>query len=221
MTESLQPAASPAAGPPPSVDEASPSTHDRLLAAAAALFAERGFGGTSMADIAERVGVRKASLYNYYPSKDELLMELLGRSLAAANDYCLSGLDAPGSVEERAWRYLSGAVRFARENPELLAIFRLAAGQIGGELGERVERAVVAQKRAQRRRLEELFAEASAKGELAPGDPRQHAYVFRAFVNGVLLGHLDCHCGERPDDSCLREAWTLYWHGPGRRKGEA
>lgn len=215
MTESLQSAAAAAAPPPPAEAR---STHDRLLAAAAALFAERGFGGTSMADIAERVGVRKASLYNYYPSKDELLMELLGRSLAAANDYCLRGLDAPGSVEERAWRYLYGAVRFARENAELLAIFRLAAGQIGGELGERVERAVVAQKRAQRQRLEELFAAAAGNGELAPGDPKDHAYVFRAFVNGVLLGHLDCHCGERPDDSCLRQAWGVFWHGLGRRE---
>ena len=211
MTESFQtPAPAPPEGGPPA-DAA--TTHDRLLTAAAALFAERGFGGTSMADIAERVGVRKASLYNYYPSKDELLMELLRRSLTAANEYCLHGLDAPGAVEGRLWRYLQGAVRFARENGELLAIFRLAAGQIGGELGERVERAVVTQKQAQRRRLEEVFREAAAAGELAPGDPTQQAYVFRAFVNGVLLGHLDCHCGERPDDACLRGAWELFWHG--------
>lgn len=196
--------------PPPAEAQ---TTHRRLLTAAASLFAERGFGGTSMADIAERVGVRKASLYNYYPSKDELLMELLRQSLAAANDYCLTGLDAPGTVEERLWRYLRGAVEFARENAELLGIFRLAAGQIGGELGERVERAVVAQKRAQRRRLEELFTEAAAEGAVAEGDPAQHAYVFRAFVNGVLLGHLDCHCGERPDDACLRGAWKLFWNG--------
>lgn len=218
MTETIQTPAGQAA-------EAAPleaaTTHDRLLTAAAALFAERGFGGTSMADIAERVGVRKASLYNYYPSKDELLMELLRRSLAAANDYCLTGLETPGSVEERLWRYLRGAVRFARENGELLAIFRLAAGQIGGELGRRVEKAVVSQKQAQRRRLEEVFREAAAAGEVAAGDPSQHAYVFRAFVNGVLLGHLDCHCGERPDDDCLRGAWELFWHGLAAKGGAA
>lgn len=217
MTDPITELPSPPAPPPPAE---APTTHARLLTAAASLFAERGFGGTSMADIAERVGVRKASLYNYYPSKDELLMELLRQSLAAANDYCLTGLDAPGTVEERLWRYLRGAVEFARENAELLGIFRLAAGQIGGELGERVERVVVAQKRAQRRRLEELFSEAVAEGAVAPGEPAQHAYVFRAFVNGVLLGHLDCHCGERPDDECLRGVWALFWHGlaPGGRE---
>jgi AcrR family transcriptional regulator len=218
MTDTMQTPAGPEGG---GLASEAATTHDRLLTAAAALFAERGFGGTSMADIAERVGVRKASLYNYYPSKDELLMELLRRSLAAANDYCLTGLEAPGRVEERLWRYLRGAVRFARENGELLAIFRLAAGQIGGELGGRVERAVVTQKQAQRRRLEELFREAAANGEVAPGDPAQHAYVFRAFVNGVLLGHLDCHCGERPDDDCLRGAWELFWHGLAAKGGAA
>lgn len=217
MSEGIESPAWPGAGVLPPEAQ---STHDRLLTAAASLFAERGFGGTSMADIAERVGVRKASLYNYYPSKDELLMELLRRSLTAANEYCLHGLDAPAAVEERLWRYLRGAVRFARENGELLAIFRLAAGQIGGELGERVERAVVTQKQAQRRRLEEVFREAAAAGEVTPGDPTQQAYVFRAFVNGVLLGHLDCHCGERPDDECLCGAWELFWNGlAGRREG--
>ncbi|HEX2162790.1 MAG TPA: TetR/AcrR family transcriptional regulator [Thermoanaerobaculia bacterium] len=198
-----------------------PTTHERLLAAATALFAERGYGGTSMADIAERVGVRKASLYNYYPSKDDLLMELLERSLAAVSACCAPALERPGTVEERLWGYVRGFVGFARENPELLAIFRLAAVQIGGELGERVERVVVALKERQRRRLDEVFADAVAAGEVAPGDPARHAYVFRAFVNGLLLGHLDCHCGERPDDACLREAWELFWHGLAPKRGEA
>ncbi|HUO86363.1 MAG TPA: TetR/AcrR family transcriptional regulator [Thermoanaerobaculia bacterium] len=204
-----RPSISPFASASPSTE----TTHERLLAAATALFAERGFGGTSMADIAERVGVRKASLYNYYPSKDDLLMELLQRSLAAAEACCLPSLEVDGSVEDRLWGYLCGAVEFARSHAELLAVFRLSAGQIGGELGERVQHAVVAHKQAHRQRLDEVFAAAVAAGEVAPGDPRHHAYVFRAFVNGVLLGHLDCHCGERPDDAALRRAWSLFWHG--------
>ena len=37
------------------------TTHDRLRREAAGLFSKRGYGGTSMSDIARRVGVRKAS----------------------------------------------------------------------------------------------------------------------------------------------------------------
>jgi AcrR family transcriptional regulator len=47
---------------------------DELVAAAARLFAERGYHGTSMADLAEAMGVQKASLYSLTGSKQELLV---------------------------------------------------------------------------------------------------------------------------------------------------
>lgn len=59
---------------------------DQILDAAAALFAEHGYAGTSTRAIAERVGIRQASLYYHFAGKDEILLELLeisvGPSLA-------------------------------------------------------------------------------------------------------------------------------------------
>ncbi|MEO7402055.1 MAG: TetR/AcrR family transcriptional regulator [Burkholderiales bacterium] len=46
---------------------------DELLHVAATVFAERGYGGASMRDIAERWGVQAAALYYYFPSKAMLL----------------------------------------------------------------------------------------------------------------------------------------------------
>lgn len=54
--------------------------HERrqgLLDAAAAMFAEKGFDGTSIATIARHCGVSKALLYHYYPSKEALLYDIL------------------------------------------------------------------------------------------------------------------------------------------------
>ncbi len=48
-----------------------------LLDAAAAMFAERGFDGASMSQIARQCGVSKALLYHYYQSKEELLYSML------------------------------------------------------------------------------------------------------------------------------------------------
>lgn len=48
-----------------------------ILDAAAAMFAEQGFDGTSIADIARRCGGSKALLYHYYQSKDALLFDML------------------------------------------------------------------------------------------------------------------------------------------------
>lgn len=48
-----------------------------VLTEALRLFAERGFGGSSIRDLAERVGIKSASLYSHYPSKAHVLAELM------------------------------------------------------------------------------------------------------------------------------------------------
>ena len=45
--------------------------------AAAKLFAEHGFDGSSVADLALRCGLTKPALYHYFPSKEALLYEIL------------------------------------------------------------------------------------------------------------------------------------------------
>lgn len=56
-------------------------TRDDILDAAAQVFREKGFHGTSMADIAEAVKLQKASLYHHVSSKQEILLALLDRAL--------------------------------------------------------------------------------------------------------------------------------------------
>jgi len=55
------------------------SRKDAILDEATRLFAERGYEGTSMADLAERVGLRKASLFHHFTSKEELRRAVLDR----------------------------------------------------------------------------------------------------------------------------------------------
>lgn len=50
---------------------------EAILNEAATLFASRGIGDASMADLADVVGIRKASLYHFFPSKQDLLMAVL------------------------------------------------------------------------------------------------------------------------------------------------
>jgi AcrR family transcriptional regulator len=51
--------------------------YDVVLRAALRLFAERGFGGTSVRDIARAADVQPATLYSHFPSKDHVLAELI------------------------------------------------------------------------------------------------------------------------------------------------
>jgi AcrR family transcriptional regulator len=84
---------------------------DEILGAAAALFAERGFAATTTRMIAERVGVRQASLYYHFAGKDELLIELLTTSVRPSLE-AVRGIEAlvPGSATAAAALYLLASV---------------------------------------------------------------------------------------------------------------
>lgn len=79
-------------------------TRDRILDAAMDLFIEQGFDGTSLREIAERVGVTKAALYYYFPSKDEILLALHMRLHDFGREALKSLGDGP--VTLRAWSEL-------------------------------------------------------------------------------------------------------------------
>jgi AcrR family transcriptional regulator len=53
--------------------------HERVLEAATTLFGERGLDATSMDAIAEASGVSKATIYNHWPDKDALCLEVMTR----------------------------------------------------------------------------------------------------------------------------------------------
>ncbi len=58
-------------------------TRERILAIAQDLFCSRSYAGTSMADIAERLGTSKAALYYHFRSKEDILDALLTEPAAA------------------------------------------------------------------------------------------------------------------------------------------
>lgn len=62
------------------------SPRDQVLDAAGRLFVTRGFAATSTREIAEKVGIRQASLYYHFAGKDEILAALLARTLRPTLD---------------------------------------------------------------------------------------------------------------------------------------
>jgi AcrR family transcriptional regulator len=59
-------------------------TREEILAAAAALFTAQGYAATGTREIAAAVGLRQASLFHYFAHKDDLLAELLDRTVTPA-----------------------------------------------------------------------------------------------------------------------------------------
>jgi AcrR family transcriptional regulator len=71
-----------AAAPPAAADE----TRDRLVAAAAEVFAEKGYEGAGVQEIARRAGLTTGAIYSRYSGKAELLAEAIGDSASPELD---------------------------------------------------------------------------------------------------------------------------------------
>ncbi|KFI05691.1 TetR family transcriptional regulator [Massilia sp. BSC265] len=80
----------------------SPSV-ERICAAAVAHFAEFGYDGSSLNDIAEQVGIRKASLYAHFSGKDALFLEVYSDALEKETEFvhaCFAIEGAYGTGEQ-------------------------------------------------------------------------------------------------------------------------
>lgn len=83
---------------------------EALLDAAAAMFAAKGYDGTSIRDIAGAVGMLPGSLYYHFKSKDELLLAVYRKGVArfeAAIDAALAS--TPGATAAEPWQAIEAA----------------------------------------------------------------------------------------------------------------
>lgn len=73
---------------------------DAIVAAAAALYARRGFKGASIADLAQACGSSKSLIYHYFPSKDDILGDVMAAHLDALVDAAYDAMQV-GSAKAR------------------------------------------------------------------------------------------------------------------------
>jgi len=135
-----------------------------ILAEAVRLFAEHGYEGTAIADVAERAGLSKQNLMYYFPTKqalytrvlDDVLDEWLARMASLADE-----TREPGDVLRA---YVRAKLQFSREQPLASRVYAIEV--IGGAklYGEQIRRRVVPLLRADIAVFERWIAE----GKIAP-----------------------------------------------------
>lgn len=95
---------------PPNDPLAPPSSRDKILDVAEALFARRGFEGVGMREVADAAGLGKSSLFHHFRSKAQLYLAVLERLLTQLDDRLGVALAAPGSPLERLDRLVDELV---------------------------------------------------------------------------------------------------------------
>src|SRR5919202_4528266 len=95
---------------------------NELTRQAARLFAEQGYHGTSMEDLAAAMGIQKGSLYAHVRSKGELLAEIASEG-AAAFHAALDDIDEQLPVVERMRLALRAHLRVIAEQLDVATVF--------------------------------------------------------------------------------------------------
>ncbi len=163
------------------------STADAIVDTTEALIQDRGYFGFSFADIAERVGIKKASIYYYFPAKAALGRAVIVRyreRMRAISDQ----LELSGSIDH--WqaldRYVSPILEMGR-NPSTACL----CGVLGGEytaLPDEMKQEIAAFFQEHLTWVEDLLVVGKAAGSFQfNGEPRAMARLIFSAIEGSLL----------------------------------
>ncbi|MGE5689345.1 MAG: TetR/AcrR family transcriptional regulator, partial [Pseudomonadota bacterium] len=128
---------------------------------AARLFAERGYHGTSIDQLAKAMGVQKGSLYAHIASKQDLLYETM-REGAAAFHGALDAIDEALPPAERIRQALRAHLRVVADQLDVATVFVREWRYLEGERRDEI----VAARRRYEERFRGLFREGRELGEL-------------------------------------------------------
>jgi TetR/AcrR family transcriptional regulator, cholesterol catabolism regulator len=134
---------------------------NELTRQAARLFAEKGYHGTSIGDLAEAMGVQKGSLYAHIDSKADLLWEV-ARDGAVAFHEALDAVPDELKATEKIRAALRAHLRVVAEQLDVATVFIREWRYLDGERRE----AFLAERRRYEERFRALFREGRELGEL-------------------------------------------------------
>jgi len=163
------------------VESRKPYDIDSLTDVALAVFAERGYDGASMDDVARAAGITKASIYHHVTGKEALLERGLKRAL----DALFAILDEPAARDGRAFDRLRFIVARVSETtlellPELTVLFRVRGTSA-------IQRDALERRRAFDRIATDLIHRSQEEGDLRRDfDARLIARLIFGMSNSVV-----------------------------------
>jgi AcrR family transcriptional regulator len=154
---------------------------DRILAAALALFGERGYAVASVDDIAARAGLTKGALYYYFTDKADIARDLHHEIWTRIKTEALRGVEPGGDALANLRRAFAAHLTALQNLPEahffLRQVWAVPALDVMGRLEHEASLGFV----------EQLLREGIARGDVAPLDPTALARVLvGAFSEATL-----------------------------------
>ncbi|MEJ5252665.1 MAG: TetR/AcrR family transcriptional regulator [Chthonomonadetes bacterium] len=191
-----------------------PTARDRIMRAAEALFAERGFEATSIGEIALRAHVNRALLYYYFEHKEDLYHQLLQEGVSKLREVVLAALNVTSSARDAIRTFLQGYLRIAHHNPGLVRIVYREI--VGAQRGDQQSKELVQQFMRTIAQMEEVLQRGIKSGELVPHDTSKSVYILLGMTNiFVTLTYLEQV--SYPQDDTIDHILKVFFEGLGAR----
>lgn len=153
----------------------------QILEAAVELFITHGYDATSVAAVAERLGLTKSALYHHYESKEHLLGIALEQALGGLEGVLVEPGARSGTPGERLDYVLRGAVRVLVDRLPYVTLLLRVRGN------SEVERGALERRRAFDHRITGLVRDAQADGTVrADVDPSVATRLVFGMVNSIV-----------------------------------
>jgi AcrR family transcriptional regulator len=152
---------------------------EQIREVAAALFDRLGYRETSMDKIADEVGIKKASLYYYFPSKDRLLVEMHDEMIELIISSHESRLKQDGRAADLLVGMMTDIVSLQETHPGSLRVFF----EHYRELPEPERTRVLDRRRTYERYAREQLQRGIDAGEFKPVDVRLASFAILGVAN--------------------------------------
>jgi AcrR family transcriptional regulator len=161
--------------------------HD-ILRAARELFARNGFYDTTLDDIARHAEYGKGTIYNYFPSKEDLFFTIIDEVLDGIQSIAETAVGASkGDARDKLTTYVRDIVSYCREHSDLIRVI----SREHPHMDSREHRARVAgiRRRSERilKTLARPIAEDMRAGKLRPTDAEEVAILFSGALHFYLM----------------------------------
>ena len=150
-----------------------------IIRTAAGLFAQRGFGRTSLDDVCAAVGLGKGALYHYIGSKEELLLEIQAAVVRPLILRALAITALPGSAVARLRLVSELLLRTIFAERDLVVVYEHDQGHLTGARRQRF----VADRAAFEHIITALILECVAEGSFTVDDPHLATLEFLNLHN--------------------------------------
>lgn len=153
-----------------------------ILAVAKVLFADKGFHAVSVDEIARRVGVSPAVLYQHFASKEELYEAVLESLSAPRETYVEAALDGPDDFASVLQRITHVFIARVEEDPDYFRIELLSVLE-GGEVANRF---FASRWQSIADYIEYSLQELASEKRIAPVNERAAALLFQGMIREAI-----------------------------------